>query len=213
MADNSRRSWFRRAVSEGVDRLFLGNRGHDFQSGDWNARGAIQGGIEGVAGAALGPLGRIGARIGNNAYDASRFTGVLPNGGGRLAGLVTNPGATANWTPNQYAQVGGMTPVVGGWASNGPAPGRGGLSNLIANPGANVDWTPNAQSDPWAGQQQQMAATMAAREAQGYGPQPAPNYRAAQDSFRAMRGDYASPNNFQSGSGASIFGGGGRYNF
>jgi hypothetical protein len=213
MANDSGRSWFRRAVSEGVDRLFLGNRAHDYGSGFWNARGAIQGGVEGIAGMALGPAGKLAARIGNNAYDSSRFTGVMPSGS--LSGLVTNPGATANWQPNQYGQVGNMTPVVGGWASNGPAPGRGGLSNLIANPGANVDWTPNAQSDPWAGQQQQMAATMAAREAQGYGngQQPAPNYRAAQDSFKSMRGDYASPNSFQSGSNASIFGGGGRYNF
>lgn len=38
-------------------------------------------------------------------------------------------------------------------------------------------------------------------------------YRGAQDAFKSMRGDYASPNNFQTGSQSSIFGGGGRYKF
>lgn len=50
MPNESGRSWFRRGLSEVIDRAFLGNRAHDFSSGLWNKQGAIQGGITGVLG-------------------------------------------------------------------------------------------------------------------------------------------------------------------
>lgn len=61
--NTSGRSGLRRGLSELVDRMFLGNRAHDFQSGYWNRQGAIEGGIQGVAGQINPLLG-----FGVNAY-------------------------------------------------------------------------------------------------------------------------------------------------
>lgn len=83
MAENqSGRSWIRRAGSEFVDRAFLGNRGHDYKSGFWNAKGAKQGGMVGLAGM-LNPIAGFLASKGMDAYNRRNP--------GEAAGGVANP--------------------------------------------------------------------------------------------------------------------------
>ena len=61
-ANTSGRGWLRRTGSELVDRMFLGNRAHNYQTGYWNSRGAIQGGIQSGLGA-INPVLGLGARL------------------------------------------------------------------------------------------------------------------------------------------------------
>lgn len=90
MADTPQRGRFARVLMEGVDRAFLGNRGFNYNTGLWDRRGAIQGGIQSGLGR-INPILGVGARLWfnhqNNQRNPSQAT-LTP---------AQNIGFTPNW--------------------------------------------------------------------------------------------------------------------
>lgn len=86
MADQQQPSTWGRVWREGVDRAFLGNRGYDYRSGQWDRRGVRQGLIQTGLGQ-VNPLLGLGARLYFNRANAR-----LGNGGPvTLASLASQP--------------------------------------------------------------------------------------------------------------------------
>lgn len=126
-SNESGRGWIRRGLSELVDRAFLGNRAHDFQSGYWNKNGAIQGGIAGIAGMVnpfLGLATSKGLDMYNRGPQGSGISGTFMDTGfpsgvqGTDMGYATIPNYGGQ---NPQVSVGQpQTASIGGYAPNVP---------------------------------------------------------------------------------------------
>lgn len=190
--------------------------------------GRLMSGVAGQMGPAGSIAGMIGAKVIDGRSDAQYFDrgletskGLAPefnaNQSGMLRSLqgpqIDNIGGGGQVNVGSMQNIG--MPQVGGWRSGDPTQGRG-FGGMIA---PTTGWGRNGQANFDANhasqlqaKEQQIASQLSARLNSG-GMQQQQQYRAAQDSFKSMRGDYASPNSFQAGSGDSIFGGSGRYTF
>ena len=108
--NTSGRSWARRAGSELVDRLFLANRGHDYQSGYWNRDGSIQGGIQSGLGAINPGLGLL-ARF----YFNRRNNGPMP-----LQNAQLDPVGNMQFQPGNYGGSSQFSPIEMGGQPQSP---------------------------------------------------------------------------------------------
>jgi hypothetical protein len=98
---------------EFIDRAFLGNRGYDYQTGQWNRQGVTEGLIGGIGNAIVPGAGTLGRFIYDRAHNrVGQPTQVGLNNGGSY----TPPSDFSGYSLNppdvniQYGTDGGMTP-------------------------------------------------------------------------------------------------------
>lgn len=214
----------------GAANAFVPGDIYNSYTGQWAPTGVRMGRIAaGVAGQAAGPAGTLAGMLANGAISRSeaglRFDSGVQGHEGMNADFSNLP---------QWAQRGGDAPQMQTIASL-INPGLGGMDQPGFRVGGN--FTQFGGSQPVFDTGYADTQTSYGVSLPNYGPAgtpqaPAPSgggsqaptgaqaqmdinnqYRGAQDAFKSMRGDYASPNNFQSGSNSAIFGGGGRYQF
>lgn len=211
----------------GAANAFVPGDIYNSYTGQWAPTGVRLGRIAaGVAGQAAGPAGTLAGMLANGAISRSeaglRFDSGVQGHEGMNADFSNLP---------QWAQRGGDAPSM----QTSVQTLNPGLKGMV-QPGFQVGGNFTQFGQPVFDTGYADTQTSYGVSLPNYGPAgtpqaPAPSgsrqvasaaptqmdinnqYRGAQDAFKSMRGDYASPNNFQTGSNSAIFGGGGRYKF